>query len=89
MKWTTTHRMLLALAASVVANVLLLSTSSRIADKIFDGLIAPLARTMTFLGWSPSIHDGGLLAMLPLVVLYVAALIWVIISVPVWWRRRA
>lgn len=90
MKWTPIRRMFIALGVSIVANILFfLSKPNSRLERFADTLNAPLNDAATWIGWSPSVHNPDVILVLLLVIVYYALPVWIVISLPVWWRNRA
>jgi hypothetical protein len=74
-----------ALGISFAANVAFLSSgnSADDLDVLLDG-------AATWIGWNPLVHDPiDMFLVFVSVITYNALLIWIAISLPGWWRRRA
>lgn len=92
--WRT--RFLLAVGVSMVLDTaLLLPPMARTGfARDLDGfLFGPIFSVLSIIGLTPGPHTDeqitGLFLAVPLTLAYEAFLVWIMLSLPVWWRRRA
>ena len=98
MKWRAPFRVLMSVAVSVLTNIAFVAVGMSEASpskigRFVQTVSAPGGSLLGFLGLVTGPHTPaqifGLFAWLVLVIIYDAALLWVILSLPIWWRHRA